>query len=143
MEQGHITSVTYTDGVVKCNVNPVRVSNEYRNVPVMKSYAGLTRMPRPGQKVAMDELDDGTRVIIGYIAREESYPNELASGELTIQVDDDTKVELVKNGDNWDLNLSASGNITIDGIDFDEHTHDYEDELSDGSTTTKTTNKPQ
>jgi len=200
MEHGLITSVTYKKGVVLCNVQALRVGSVIGKVPVMKPYSGTIRMPKPGEKAIMEVLDDDTRFIIGYLAREKSHPDNMKPGEMTIQVDDKTKVALSENSNgNYDLNLSASGNVSvtaeknvtvdakqeakvtsdadvtikapsgavdvdgdtvtidgasdvkIDGIDFDQHTHNYgdstiEDTDSGGgskSTTTKTTDPPQ
>jgi len=167
LEHGIINSVSYENGAAICDVQPVRVDTEYKNIPVMKPFSGQTRMPKPGQKVVMGKFDDGARVVLGFLTREDSYPGEMKPGEITIQLDDSTKVEMVETstGD-YDLKLSASGdvsvsadknvsitgasNVKIDGIDFDQHTHDYDDstieDTGDGSgsesTTTKTTDPP-
>jgi hypothetical protein len=120
MEHGKITAVNYDKGVVKCNVKGVRVSNEYRDVPVMKPYSGTIRMPKPGQKAVMDVLNDGTRFIVGYIAREDERPSSLGNGEMTIQVDADTTIALTQNADgNWDLDLTASGNLNVNAANGD------------------------
>lgn len=171
LEHGVITAVRYEDGVVVCDVQPVRATSDYKSVPVMKTFSGAHRHPNPGESVIMSRLDDGERVIIGYMSRnEDAIPDDLKPGELTIQVDEDTKVELDKQSDgSYDLNVSASGdvriepsdgdvkidsangNVLINGIDFSTHTHDHSDstisDTDDGSgvksTTTKTTSGPQ
>jgi len=153
MEHGLITSVNYKQGAVLCNVQAIRVSTEYRDVPVMKPFSGTIQMPKLGQKVLMETLDDGTRFIIGYLAREEDRPSEMDQGEMTIQVGPSTKISLTKDDDTWDVDLSASGTISvdadgdvkIDGIDFDQHVHDHEESVindtDDGSGTKSTTTK--
>jgi len=118
MEHGKITAVNYEDGVVTCNVQAIRRSNEYRNVPVMKPFGGMYRTPKPGQLVAMDSLNDGTRFIIGYIARDSSDtpPEDMKPEELVFRVDDETVIEMRQNPDgSYDLNLGASGDVTING----------------------------
>lgn len=116
MEHGTVTSAWYENGVVLCNVQPVRISNEYEKVPVVTTHAGLTTVPRQGQKVAMDTLEDGTRIIVGVIAKqgENSRPSDLSEDDFTIQVDPDTEISLVENANgDYDLTLSASGSLTI------------------------------
>lgn len=170
LEQGIVTSVDYNEGVVTCSVKPLRGSNAYPSVPVLKPIAGAVRMPKQGQKVAMASLDDDTRFILGVIARnaDGERPDDAAPGDMTFQLDGDTKLEIADDGNgNYNVTLSGSGNltvsapngtvtidaseVTIDGIDFDQHTHDFEDETiedtGDGSgsssTTTKQTGPPK
>lgn len=154
LEHGRITSVNYADGVVTCDVQPIRASNSYQSVPVLKQFGGLTVTPKPRMKVLMGKMSDDTRVILGFMTKDsdDEYLAEMDPEELSIRVDSGTRIDLTKNqqGD-YDLDIAASGNVFIDGIDFDEHTHSYGDstisDTSDGSgsesTTTKTTDPPQ
>ena len=118
MEHGKITAVNYQDGVVTCNVQAIRLSNEYRNVPVLKPFGGMYRTPKPGQLVAMDSLNDGTWFIIGYIARDSSDtpPEELKPEELVFRVDEETVIEMRQNDDDtYDVTIDASGDVVING----------------------------
>lgn len=117
MEHGIITSTSLEQGVVICNVQPVRLNTEYPNVPMLKPFPALTVVPTIGQRVAMTELSDGTRFITGIIGRtpEGSQPTGLVGGDVCIQLDPTTKLKFTKNdaGD-YDITLSASGDVTIE-----------------------------
>lgn len=124
MEHGKVTSVEYRNGVVYCNVRPMRDNPDYTGVPVLKSHSGFIEVPKIGQQVAMEKLNDGTRFISDVISKEGESPETLSQGDLAIQLDGGTqlKFEQQSNG-TYNLNISASGDVLIDGIDFDEHTH--------------------
>jgi hypothetical protein len=185
MEHGIIETVRYEDGIVFCEIQAIRHTTTYNNVPILKSFGGEHKSPKPGQHVAMAKLDTGRRFIIGLITLDSSneYPpdDDLRPEEMVFQVDDETIVELRKSedGENYNINLQASGeinidapgtgplnittpgsgslnihgkdnivdidsgnNVFIDGIDFDEHFHEHDDD--DGSTvSTKNTGFPK
>lgn len=166
MEPGIISTVDYRNGGVLCDVEAIRVNTTYRAVPVLRSFSGEFAMPQVNQKVVLGEMADGTRIITGFLTAGESQPTDMQPNEYTVRLDDSTAIEATQNGDGtYDLAVSASGtldvdgdtvqidgtsDVVIDGIDFDQHTHDYDDstvnDTSDGtgseSSTTKTTNAP-
>lgn len=118
MEHGRVTSVTYDKGVVKCDVEAIRVTTEYEDLPVIRPFSGFIQMPEQGMKVAMDKLDDGTRFIRGVIAKEESHPSEMNEGDMTVQVDEDTFIHFEKREDGkYNLRLGASGDIFVENTD--------------------------
>jgi hypothetical protein len=122
MENGIITSVQYEQGVVLCDVQPIRVNNEYSKIPVMKEFDGFHAMPQIGQKVGMIELSDGQRFITKVIARNEDgdYPDSMKQGEVVIQLDDQTKLAFRKNSnDDYDVTLEASGHLQLTGDTVD------------------------
>jgi hypothetical protein len=141
LEHGKVTSVNYEDGVVTCNVRAIRQNEEYSNVAVMRDFSGRISLPKERQTVLMNQLSDGTRIILGILAREENTPDSMRDGETTLKVDKDTEIAIEKNGDNHDVRISASGDVYIEGRRFTEHTHDYEDSTGDGAST-KTTDPP-
>ena len=143
MEQGRITSVFYKNGVALCHVQPVRVNEEYRNVPLIKQGAEDYRLPEVGQRVVMEKLDDGTRFILGVLATNDDteMPSEMSEGDVTLQFDSETFISVSETAGGYSIEVSASDNVVIDGIDFDEHTHDYVDD-TDTSSSTKTTDPP-
>jgi len=116
MEHGKVTTTNYEDGVVYCNVRAIRMDTEYRAVPLLKPHSGFIQVPKQGETVTMEKLDDGTRFISNVISREDGTPNDLQEGELVIQLDDDTRVyfEEKQNGD-YNLHLDASGDVFING----------------------------
>lgn len=123
MEHGIITAVEYEQGVVTCNVQAIRGSNEYRGVPVLKPFGGMYRTPKPGQKVAMEHLDDGTRFITGFITRDSSnsYPDDMDDEELVFQVDDETYFQFDKQSDGtYNIEMNASGAVNIDSLNVED-----------------------
>lgn len=143
MEHGKVTSVEYRDGVAYCSVRAMRSGSndqsiEYDPMPVMKTHSGFIQVPKVGQQVTMEKLDDGTRFISNILGKEADFPDDMAQGDLAIQLDGGTEVRLSERKDgNYDLHLNASGDLFIDGINFDEHTHDYDWTDLGGSSTTE------
>lgn len=152
MEHGIVNSVKFKEGVPFCNVQALRVSTEYRDVPVMCQHRGMFMVPEVDQKVTMLALDD-QRFVVGVLARNPDGENpDLSAGELALQLDANSYIKFTKDGNgNYNVDVSASGDVKIDGIDFDKHTHPYvDDEIADtgdgsGSETAqnKTTDPPQ
>lgn len=116
MEHGNVTTVTYEEGVVYCNVRAIRASTEYQSVPVMKPHSGFIQVPEQGDTVTMQSLNDGTRFISNVLSRESDYPDDMEEGEIAIQLDGGTRVyfEQKQDGD-YDLHLDASGDVFING----------------------------
>lgn len=150
MEHGIITAVRYSKGVVSCDIQPIRISTQYENVPMLKPHEGFIAVPKQGDKVTTELLtqDDGSeaRFITNVMATAEGYPEEVGEGDFHLQVDSDTTIAVTDNGaGGHDVRVSASGTVSIDaetvlinGTDFDTHTHDYDD-----SGTAETTGPPQ
>lgn len=153
MEHGRVTDVYYSDGRVHCNVKSMTHSGtDYTEIPVVKTHAGFTKLPKEGQVVVMDKLDRRTRFITGVIATEKATQDSLREGELALQLDENTKLVFSKNGNNHDIEISASGELSIEadgeirmdapdgiylnGIDMTEHEHYYN--WTDGAGTSYT-----
>lgn len=168
MERGIITSVYYDNGVIECDVQPFRASGAYTNVEFLPANSGFMASPEQGMTVNMDVGRDGRRYIVGLRSHQNAYPDSLKEGEIVLQIDDGTKIQITRNDDSnhqvaieasdgvdiaasGDVNLEAGGDILIDGINFTQHTHDYDDstisDTGDGSgsesTTQKTTGPPE
>lgn len=115
MEHGQVTSILYDDGVVYCNIKPVREDVHYEAVPVMKPHSGFIQVPSQGDVVTMEKLKDGTRFISNIIARRDENPDQLNEGELIIQLDNNTKIYFKEQSDgSFDVNLTASNNLTLE-----------------------------
>jgi hypothetical protein len=116
MEHGKVTSTNYKDGVVYCDVRPMRLASGYQDVPLLKPHSGFIQVPQQGETVTMETLADGTRFISNVISRENDTPEDMAEGELTIQLDEGTRIyfEEKQNGD-YNLHLDASGDVFING----------------------------
>jgi hypothetical protein len=151
MEHGIVTTVNYDNGVVSCDVRPIRLHKEYEKLPILKPHSSFIQVPKQGEVVTMQSLDDGTRFISNIIAREDGPPDSMKEGEFAIHFDDDTRIYFKKRNDgkynlqleaSGDVNISAEGDVNIEGIDFDDHTHQYTDNTTDGSTT-RTTDPPE
>lgn len=159
IEHGFVTSVQYEQGVPVCDVQLARVNTQDQHVPVSRMHHSMYLVPEEGQKVQMLKLG-AQRFITGVMAKnDDAGTPSLDGGEVAFQFDSGTKLSFTKDGSgnydvtieaSGDVNIDASGNVYIDGIDFDQHTHDFEDstinDTSDGSgtesTETKTTNVP-
>lgn len=124
MENGIITGVTFKEGVPVCSVQGIRVDTEYPAVPVARMHRGMFVVPEQGQKVQMLSVGD-QRFIVGMLAKnDDAATPSLAPGDFAVQLDSGTKLTFIKNAnDNYDVDIEASGNVTIDGIDFDAHVH--------------------
>lgn len=158
MERGRITAVTYDDGAVFCNVNPIRKSNEYRDVPVMKPTSGHVKVPQINEEAIVDKLEDGTRIVVGVISRRTApvAPENAENGQYTIKFDEDTEISFEPTGSGYDVSISASGSVTIDSADSVtigeeaeassvtpfEHTHDFSTTDSNGDSVSGTTDTP-
>lgn len=116
MEHGTVTTTNYKDGVVYCNVQAIRMNTEYRNIPLLKPHSGFIQVPKQGETVTMEQLDDGTRFISNVLSREIGTPDNLKEGELAIQLDEETRIyfEEKRDGD-YNLHLDASGDVFING----------------------------
>jgi hypothetical protein len=154
MEQGVVTTVKYEKGVPVCNVQDQNrpTAEEYKNVPVMRMFKGMFIVPEQEQKVQMLKMGEA-RFIVGILDRGKGdiTPPSLSEGEFSIKVDDGTEITITENGNgDHDVDISASGQVTIDGTPFSDHVHKYEDETiedtGDGTGTsssqTRTTNTP-
>lgn len=115
MEHGKVTSVKHQDGIVYCNVNPVRESVHYEAIPMMKSHSGFIQVPKEGQVVTMEKLNDGTRFISNVVAKEDKTPDDLNEGDLTIQLDADTLLSFIRTEkEGYDVELSSSGDMKFE-----------------------------
>lgn len=159
---------TYTQkGTFYCNVRVPRLAVTYNKCPVVHSGTGDLHAIKEGARVLIAKTSDEVWVIVGTLESENSgLPTDVADNERTIYADANTEIRLSKSGGTYkldissgadlnidasgDVNLTAGGSIFIDGIDFSNHKHDYDDDdtgdTSDGtagtSTTTKTTTSP-
>ena len=117
MEHGKVTTVEYRDGVVYCNVRPVRAGVEYEAVPVLKPHSGFIQIPSQGDTVTMERLDKGTLFITNVLEKSDANPDNVREGELAIQLDKGTRIyfEKTDSGD-YDLHLDASGDVYINGV---------------------------
>lgn len=161
MELGEVISTSYEEGVVYCKVRPVRATTPYENIPVLRPHSGFISVPKQEETVVMDSLKDGTRFITHVLSREEERPESLREGELTIQLDKDTRVRFKENNDGTydlifgasgdinvessgdlvlktakDLKMQSEGKVLINGTDFAQHTHDYTTDSGSTNTTT-------
>lgn len=115
MEHGKVTSVLYKDGIVYCSVKPVREGVHYEAIPVLKAHSGFIQVPSQGDTVTMERLNDGTRFISNVIGWKDDHPNSMNEGELSIQLDADTKLYFNKREDGkYDIHLSSSGDLTLE-----------------------------
>lgn len=123
MEHGKITTVEFQDGIVYCNVRPVRYNVLYEGLPVLKSHSGFVELPKQGDTAIIDELDDGSKFITNFLSNEEvhSEPNalpaedEIREGDLTLRLDKQTQLTFSKaNSGGYNIDISSSKNVNIE-----------------------------
>lgn len=149
---GKITSIFVRNGVILCNVHHVdRNDVESENVPILTSFSGELVVPKLGQKVVVGEIESGIEYIEGVLTTDGEDLPQLSEGEITFRFDGDTEITASKNDGVYNIDISAGGSVTINGIPFSDHTHAFEDSTiedtdtggSSESTTTKQTEKPE
>lgn len=142
MEHGIVTSVSYEDGVVYCNVRAPRTTGEIPEVPVLKPHSGFIQVPSQGDTVAIDRLSDGKAFITNLVSRVDENPDGMKEGELAIQLDKGSRLAFKRKGNgDYDVHIESSGDVLINGVSFSEHTHKHEDSTTE-STSEKETTEP-
>lgn len=129
MEHGRITTVRWDQGIVYCDVQPVRYNATYQGVPVLKSHSGFIEVPKEGDVVMIEQLADGTRYIENVLTSKSVHQNpnpipnnnELREGDITIRLDPTTQLTFSKtNSNKYDITIEASEDVTIkSGRDID------------------------
>lgn len=146
-----ITSVEVVDGYVYISTQPPRPGVEYRNIPLLRLFPGAIVTPKEGDIVAVHSLSDGSRIATLASSTPQDFElPALDENELVFQFSDGTRLQISRDATetfqidieaDGDVNVNAGGAVYINGTDFQQHTHNYEDD--DGTTpTTKTTDPP-
>lgn len=115
MEHGIIETTEYDNGVVYCDVKPIRAGTIYPELPILKPQSGFVQVPKEGDLVAVDELKGGKRFITDVISNTEASPDTMKEGDMAIQLDEGTILSFKRNSSgDYDIKLSASGEIVVD-----------------------------
>lgn len=162
-----VTATRISNGRVVVDVSFDRPGATKSNVPFFQPFAGGFITPREQDQVQVYQLNDDSYVAMFPLSGTETVPADMGEGELAFLFDSSTKIRVKRAGDGtFDVSVSASGdtnihaegnvnvtggNVFIDGIDFDQHTHTYSDDTisdtGDGSgslsSSSKTTDPPQ
>jgi hypothetical protein len=158
-EVGYITSVYTDDGRVFVDVALPRPGANKSRVPFLQLAPGVVVTPAETQQVLIQKLADGN-VIASFPLTGSALLPDLGEGELAFVFDENTKIHVNRKWDGTtDVSVSASGqtnihaegdvnitggNVVIDGIDFDQHTHDVSYSWTDaGGSSTTTSDSPQ
>ena len=165
-EVGYVTSAYTADGRVFVDVALSRPGANKRRVPFLQLAPGVVVTPAETQQVLVQKLADGNVIAYFPLTGSTNLP-DLGEGELAFVFDSETEIRVspgaggshqVSLKASGDLNIHATGNVNvtggnvfIDGIDFDQHTHTYSDDTisdtGDGSgslsSASKTTDPPQ
>jgi hypothetical protein len=166
---GTVTTTKVKDGTLYASVRVPRKGVTYHYKPVLHSGTGDLHGIKEGSRVILSRTTDAEWIILGTVDSEpgSDIGDKIEENERVIYSDDKSEIRLSKTNGTYqldisagadinlsaegDVNISATGNVFIDGIDFDQHTHDYEDstieDTSDGSgsetTSTKTSDVPK
>lgn len=137
LETGFVTDVFSEDGAVVCEVDLIR-PGKYTQVLVPSRYRFESVAPQEGDKVTVQETDQGQRIVrdILSVDRKKFDGEPTGENEYAVRFDENTRIEARKRDDGsgkYDLVLEASGDILIDreGIDSPvpiargDHTHNF------------------
>lgn len=136
---------------VDVSIGPEKTFNdiEYRT-----EASGIYVVPEFGDIVEVETLGNGRAIAhSSQSRRDESLPAGLSEGDIAIKLNDNTVLHFRKDGDVYDVDMECDGKLHLDASSIEvgengeavataSHTHDYEDELADGTTATKTTDLP-
>lgn len=147
-----VASSTVQDGEVFLTVQPPRPGVSYRDIPMLQLFPGAMIVPEEDAVVAVHKMPDGKRVAtLAISVPEELTMPDLEPGDMVFKFSDGTQIQVAKDGSGtYNVNIDADGSVFINGIDFEQHTHDYEDatinDTSEGtgspSDSTRTTEPP-
>jgi len=158
-EVGYVTSAYTDDGRVFVDVALPRPGAKKSRVPFLQLAPGMVVTPAETQQVLVQKLSDGNVIAYFPLTGSALLP-DLGEGELAFVFDEDTEIRVIPQGDgshnislnaSGDLTVNATGNVNvtggnvvIDGIDFDQHTHDVSYSWTDaGGSGTTTSDAPQ
>jgi len=158
-EVGYVTSAYTDDGRVFVDVALPRPGANKRRVPFLQLAPGVVVTPAETQQVLIQKLSDGNSIAYFPLTGSTNLP-DLGEGELAFVFDGGTEIRVspesggshqVSLKASGDLNINATGNVNvtggnvvIDGIDFDQHTHNFDYSWTDlGGSSSGTTDTPQ
>lgn len=141
---GTVTATRIKNGRVVVDVTFDRPGAAKSNIPFFQPFSGGFVTPREGQQIQIFKLSDKSYVAMFPLSGVEFAPTDMGEGELCFRFSDMTEIRVKKNGGGYDVeisadgnvNISANGSVTINGTDFDTHTHDYSWNDAGGSGTT-------
>lgn len=83
-----------------------------REIPYSSVFPGAAFTPRQGEMVEIYEVDGQNFARAAHAPRNYPMP-DLSEGEFVFRFDENTEIRVTKNGGVFDLNLSASGTVTV------------------------------
>lgn len=168
---GRVSSVFVDEEVreikVSVSIGPFK---EEREIPFQTPVKGMWTVPEEGDIVEVYRVEREPYARYPHTSPEFTIPADLGEGDFCFKLNEATElrfshqddgtvnVDVTVDGDltvstvDGDVNVdSVKGNVFINGIDFDEHVHDYDDktisDTEDGSgtssDTTRTTTGPR
>lgn len=141
MEIAEVTASRVAGGRVEVDVTLSRPGTTKQNVPLYQQFPGGVYLPRQGESVVIERLDDGSYIAMQSLSGSQNAAVSLTEGDLHFQWSDGTRFSVTKSGSSYtvnidsdgDVNINASGNVsigstgslTLNGTDWDNHTHSY------------------
>lgn len=133
MEVAEVTASRIVGGRAVVDVSFTRPGTAKKDVPLYQTFPGGIRLPKQGERIVVERLDDGSYVAMQSLSGSENAPVSLAEGDLHFQWSDGTRLSVTKSGSAYtvniesdgDVNINSTGSVLINGIDFDSHTHSY------------------
>ncbi len=112
---GRITSVTVEEDSKDVYVNvAVTPRSEGRRMRFLTPASGMWIVPQEGDIVEVTETDRE------FVARFPHSPPtfdmpSLDEGDFCFKFDDDTEIRVHRSGESYDIHITASGDVTLDG----------------------------
>lgn len=151
IEIGAVSAVRVHEDEKRVHVDVILTPQRSVTAMFQTPYKGVWIVPEEGDAVEVTEVDGQHLAQPVQNPADYAMPSGMQQGDIAFKVDAGTYVLMQKQGSgDYNIEIEASGDVIIDGIDFDTHTHNFEDstinDTSDGtgteSTETKTTTGP-
>jgi hypothetical protein len=139
-----VTASRVKNGRVEVDVRFFVPGTSRSGLPLYQAFPGGVRLPEQGERVIIERLADGSWVATQSLSGSPHVPDTLTEGDYHLQWADGTALKVHKSETatdvqietSGDITLTAAGNVFINGVDFDNHTHDYSWSDAAGSGTT-------
>ena len=154
---GRVSSVFVDEELNRVFVSVVNgPESEQREIPFITSKPSFWLIPQEGDIVEIATVDRERVARFPHGGERPQLPEGLGEGDVCLKLDDGTELKFQKSGNDYDVSISASGDVHIDSassitigddskavnVAVQDHTHSYSWGDDSGSGTTGTANQP-